>query len=137
VEIQGDEAAIVDAYTQAEQLRLRRILDEVGHTAKMGTEDFGRSRISLGPGIYRAQVTSAIGPASLPTIGTGTVLLCILIGTTVYRVYPHVSVNVVNDVGDTIAVNRLVWITQVDGRWSVLLEDCATTTPTAFSDQPH
>lgn len=117
----------------------RRRSDQTGHKAAKAIEDLRRPTVYTGQTIYRAQVTTAVGPRSGSTVGTGVAILCILIGTTLYRRYPHVSVPVVNDAisATNIMVNTEIWIVMIDGKWSIIWQDCMDTSPSAFADQPH
>lgn len=134
----SDEETRLD-YVEGEQLRLRRIVDEVAHNAKAAREIVSRPRPWSGQDIFRAQVTSAIGPASGSSVGVGTALRAILIGTTLYRVYPHVVITgIVNDMDtQTIPVNALIYYEYIDGQPAVLCWNCGVTSPTAYDDQPH
>lgn len=134
----SDEELAEDALIDTVQ-QLRRRVDELQDYTRAVVEASHRPNLPSGPLFWRAQVTTAITPRSGSTVGTGAVVLCVLIGTTLYRKYPHKIVPVVNDaVSDTsIVANTEVWITMIDGQWSVIWQDCGDSSPTAYADQPH
>lgn len=119
--------------------QLRRRVDELQDYTRAVVEAAHRPNLPSGPLFWRAQVSTAMTPKSGSTVGAGAVLLCVLIGNTLYRKYPHIIVPVVNDgiAAVSIPVNTEVMIVMIDGQWTVFWQDCNDSSPSAFDDQPH
>jgi hypothetical protein len=128
--------------------RHRRQFNQFGDKASAAVEQNNRPMVFTGQSFYLAQVTAAINPMTytsgsgceIAVMATGgAVKLCKLVGNSLYRRYPNITVsNVVNATGGTIPLHTVVVIFMgIDGQWIVMLADCYSVVTGALCDEPH
>jgi hypothetical protein len=139
MEITTTDSELQIRFLTEELLRLRRIVDEVQHKANASYEAVSRPPTPKAQDVFRAQVTTAIPYPSMPTVTTGSALRVVLIGTTLYRVYPHVTIpGIVSDLEtNDIPVNAIIIYHYVDGKPRVLDWNCGASSFSALADAPH
>jgi hypothetical protein len=117
---------------EEDNARLRQALASVKHQVGQVAEDSPRQFQEDGnrPVFIRGQAVGTISASTGNTLGTGTARMLQTIGGSRFQYVPDVQVHVSNDTGGSLPNNTYLWLTGVDGLWSVALADCITANPT-------